>query len=143
MDPLCRWESNPIANPTASGGRPGVSWGSMTPFSQGHGRGRLGTEVDKEPLYSHLLVFLEKPGGQSQSLQGDSDRRYPGEGRNLNGNRRRRRDSQCERLEKAGPPCFCSLAYSGLHSGDTCEDAVRGPELFEDPISPLVHGESY
>lgn len=31
------------------------------------GRRGLGTEVDKEALYNHLLALLEKPDDQSQS----------------------------------------------------------------------------
>lgn len=36
-------------------------------LSPGHSRRGLGTEVDKEPLYGHLLALLERPGDQSQS----------------------------------------------------------------------------
>lgn len=46
----------------------------------------------------------------------------------------------CRRLD---PTCYSILACSGLHWGDTHEDTRRGPEFFEDHISPLVHGESY
>lgn len=61
----------------------------------------------------------------------------------LDGSRRRGRDSQWERLEKAGPPVSVFSLIQACTRGDTHEDATRGPEFFEDHISPLVHGESY